>query len=647
MRVLLLMRGAPGCGKSTYIDKNGLRPYALSADEIRLMCQSSQMTAYGSEEISMANDKTVWNMLFKMLEVRMQNGEFTVIDATNSKTSEMNRYKKMCNAYRYRMYCVDFTDLPVDECKRRNRNREALRVVPDEVIDKMYARFATQKIPSGIKVIKPEELDSIWMKKIDFSGYKKIVHIGDIHGCNTVLQEYLKNGIEDDVFYIFLGDFIDRGIENAEVLRFILSIKDKKNVLFLEGNHEKWLWIYGNGGTGGSKEFELATKPQLQEAGVDQKELRQLYRKFAQCAYYSYGTKDIFVSHGGISYLPDNLTTLATHQMIKGVGTYNDAELIADTWLKRTRTNCYQIHGHRNIQHLPIQVNDRVFNLEGHVEFGGHLRIVELDENGFHPIEIKNNVFKTLEEVEKTHQITNSSVADTVIAMRANRFIQEKKFDNISSFNFTKQAFFDKVWDDQTVTARGLYIDTDEMKVVARGYTKFFNINERPETKFDMLQHKLQFPVTAYVKENGFLGLVSYDKTKNDLFITTKSSPTGRFAEWLKDMLYAQTTEDVRNQMKQYIKLHDVTFVFECVDMKNDPHIIDYGESNLFLLDIIYNDLEFKKYSYDEMCRIADTFGLTHKEKAFVLEDWGSFFDWYNEILVEDYLYNGREIEGL
>lgn len=29
MRVLLLFRGAPGCGKSTFIDEHGLRPYAL------------------------------------------------------------------------------------------------------------------------------------------------------------------------------------------------------------------------------------------------------------------------------------------------------------------------------------------------------------------------------------------------------------------------------------------------------------------------------------------------------------------------------------------------------------------------------------------------------------------------------------------
>ena len=40
MRVLLLLRGSAGCGKSTWIEQNGLKPYTLSADDIRLLCQS-------------------------------------------------------------------------------------------------------------------------------------------------------------------------------------------------------------------------------------------------------------------------------------------------------------------------------------------------------------------------------------------------------------------------------------------------------------------------------------------------------------------------------------------------------------------------------------------------------------------------------
>ena len=219
----------------------------------------------------------------------MQKGEFTVIDATNSKTSEMNRYKSMCETYRYRIYCVDFTDIPIEEVKRRNAGRDEIKRVSDDVIDKMYSRFKTQKIPAGIKVIKPDELDIIWMKLRDFSEYKRIHHIGDVHGCYTALMKYLdeNGGIKDDEFYIFVGDYIDRGVENAEVVNFLISIKDRKNVLMLEGNHDKWLWLWANECTGRSREFELVTRPILENANVNKKDVRQLYRKLRQWAYYS------------------------------------------------------------------------------------------------------------------------------------------------------------------------------------------------------------------------------------------------------------------------------------------------------------------------------------------------------------------------
>lgn len=647
MRILLLLRGSAGCGKSTWIEKNGLKPYTLSADDIRLLCQSPIMQVDGTEGISQVNDNVTWKTLFNLLETRMQKGEFTVIDATNSKTSEMNRYKEMCNTYRYRIYCVDFTDIPIEEVKRRNANREVLKRVPEEAIDKMYSRFATQKIPSGIKVIKPDELDTIWMKMIDLSDYNKIHHIGDIHGCNTVLQKYLSDngGMKDDEFYIFTGDYIDRGLENAEVVKFLISIKDKKNVLMLEGNHERWLWLYANGCTGKSKEFELITKPALEGAGIDKKDIRQLYRRFGQCAYYKYGDNVYLVTHAGLSTLPKNLSFVATDQMIRGVGGYNDFEKIAETFINTTPDNVYQIHGHRNTKRLDTKVNDRVFNLEGRVEFGGELRCVQIDKNGIHTIEIQNEVFKT-PEMQSEQTVTSSSVADTIISLRANRYIQEKKFGNISSFNFTEKAFYDKVWDEQTTKSRGLYLDTLKGKVVARAYDKFFNINERPETKFDMLQYKLQFPVTAYVKENGFLGIVSYNEYEDDLLIASKSTLDSQFAQWFREMLYEKVSAENIQEMKKYIKEHNVSFVFECVDMKNDPHIIEYPNNELFLLDIVQNDMNFSKYEYDTMVDVANQFGLTPKEKAFEIATWQEFFDWYYDILEEDYEYEGRKIEG-
>ena len=645
MRVLLLLRGAPGCGKSTFIDNNGLRSFALSADEIRLQCQSSQQNIYGSEEVSMNNEKDTWSILFKLLEIRMKHGEFTVIDATNSKTSEMNKYKEMADTYRYRMYCIDFTDLPIEECKRRNAGRIPLKQVPEDCIDKMYSRFRTQKIPSGIKVLKPEQLDEIWMKKFNMSNYEKIIHIGDVHGCHTALMEYFKNGFNDNYFYIFVGDIIDRGIENVETVKFFIDAVKRKNVLVLEGNHERWLWIYAHDGIGQSKEFELLTKKQLEQSDIDKKEIRAFYRKLGQLAWYQYGNKEVVVTHGGIATLPENFTKLSTHQIIHGVGNYNDFETIAETWMKTTSENIYQIHGHRNTKNCKTQIRERVFNLEGKVEFGENLRIVELDKEGFHVVEIKNTVFKPPVQVEQEKQLVTSDIADVVLNLRSNRFIQEKQFGNISSFNFTREAFYDSVWNKQTIVARGLYINTNTMKVVARGFPKFFNINERPETKFDMLQHKLQFPITCYVKENGFLGLVSYNEETDDLFVTTKSNPDGDYAIWLKEMVYNKISAENIEKLKTICKEQNVTFVFECVDMMHDPHIIEYPESELFLLSIIRNEINFTQYDYEDVVNIGNDLGIKVKEKASEIANWSDFYDWYNDVLENDYEYNGRIIE--
>ena len=126
---------------------------------------------------------------------------------------------------------------------------------------KMYSRFETQQIPSGITVLKPEELDRIWYRPMDLSQYNKIHVFGDIHGCYTALKEYMdSNGnIKEDEFYIFCGDYIDRGIENAETINYLCELSKLPNVIFLEGNHERWLWMWANNLISRSKEFEFVT----------------------------------------------------------------------------------------------------------------------------------------------------------------------------------------------------------------------------------------------------------------------------------------------------------------------------------------------------------------------------------------------------
>ena len=651
MRTLLILRGCPGSGKSTFIEKHGLLPYTLSPDTLRVMCSSRELQADGRFAVARNNntEKQTWKILFDLLEYRLSRGELTVIDATASKTKDIQQYKELAEQYRYRTYVVDFTDVPLETCLKQNKQRHPDKWVPEDSIRNIYARFANQPVPSRVEVIKPDELDKILEKPIDLSSYKKIVFIGDIHGCYDTLMQYqdFKNGLDPEVAYIFTGDYVDRGNQNAETMHFLYSIMDKPNVCFLEGNHERWIRDYGNSTPAGSKEFEQKTKLQLQAGNFTEKQARMFYRKVRQFSHFTYNGIEVLACHGGIPHMNTNLVYVPTQAFIHGVGSYADYQTIAETWMGETAENQFLVHGHRNTGKDPVQIADRVFNLEGGVEFGGSLRIAELNSDlTWNTIELED--CQPITEELNTEQRAVETVEDAVIYLRNNKFVNEKQLGNdISSFNFTREAFYSANWNRQTVLARGLFIDTKENKIMARSYEKFFKINEVGETELASLKSRLQFPVRAYVKENGFLAIVSYDYKNDDLFIASKSTNKGDYVEYIKAQLEPYK-ENILKHLRYYHEINsDLTLVFECIDIEKDPHIIKYEKSKLVLLDAIYNTLEFKTVPYDNLVDFAKTkIGCQVKELAYEFKSWEDFRDLYMEVQDEDYQYNGNYIEG-
>ena len=666
MRTLLLMRGAPGAGKTTWIKEHGLENYSISPDNIRTLCSSPELQPSGEFKISQErnNENAVWEILFKILEHRMSKGEFTVIDATCSKTKDIQKYKELAQSYRYRMFIVDFTGVPLETCLKQNKMRPEIKQVPSKAIENIYARFATQKVPSGVTIIQPDEFDTLLEKPIDLSEYRKIVFIGDIHGCYDTLMQYFKDGLEDDVEYIFLGDYIDRGNQNVEVVKWLHSIMNKPNVCLLEGNHERWLYCYGNDVPAKSREFEDKTKGQLILGGFTQKEARELYRKCRQFSHFTWNGMEILACHGGIPNLNTNLLYLPTEALVHGVGEYSDYITVTDSWMGQTKWNQYLIHGHRNTEASETQIADRVFNLEGRVEFGGQLRIVEVEtpeigvfeeEDGTQYPFLGTPEWKVIElddcQPVDENLITEDRKVDTVeeaiTYLRNNKFVQEKDLgDGISSFNFTRDAFYKGNWNRQTILARGLFIDTKNNKIMARSYEKFFKINEVHATELGSLKERLKFPVTAYVKENGFLAIVSYDYNKDDLFIASKSTNQGPFVEYIKKQLepYKENTLEVLK--KEYESGNNISLVFECIDIENDPHIIKYDASKIVLLDVINNTLDYHAYHYKVVKEIARVIGCPVKEKAYELKDWDAFRNVYNLVQEEDYKYDDKYIEG-
>ena len=243
MRNLFILRGVPGSGKSTWVKENELDSYTISADTLRLMYQSPVTNIDGTRTISQNHDNEVWKMVLSLMERRMQNGELIIVDATHYKSVLINKYKDLISKYRYRVYVVDFSDVPEEELKKRNKER-GFRAVPEEVIDKMLAAIKdTSEVKKAYTIITPDEasalINSDLQPYIIPENINKVVIFGDIHGCYDPLKYYFdKNPFNDNTNYIFCGDYLDRGIQNKEVLEFLISIKDKKNCVFLEGNHE-------------------------------------------------------------------------------------------------------------------------------------------------------------------------------------------------------------------------------------------------------------------------------------------------------------------------------------------------------------------------------------------------------------------------
>lgn len=148
---LYMLIGLPGSGKSTYaetlMEKHPDALY-LSSDKIR-------EELYGDESIQGNPQEVFGNLHYKMCKAL---GDYVdvIYDATNLNPKNRKRairIAKSANPITAVHYIV--IDTPLDECVRRNANRE--RKVPENVIVRMSEQFNFPQSDEGfsdIEVIK-------------------------------------------------------------------------------------------------------------------------------------------------------------------------------------------------------------------------------------------------------------------------------------------------------------------------------------------------------------------------------------------------------------------------------------------------------------------------------------------------------------
>lgn len=194
----------------------------------------------------------------------------------------------------------------------------------------------------------------------------RLLAIGDIHGCYGALEELMdKVYLEKNDTIIFLGDYIDRGGQEREVVEYLIELENSfPKAVFLKGNHEDMLedyltgkdpdlYLY-NGGLTTLQSYEFNIPKKHQDFLIN----RPLYKQIG----------DFIFVHAGIDYSVPNMKNQKKDDLL----------WIRKEFFTRPSTiNQTVVFGHTPIGDLPW-VGDKKIGIDTGAVFGGRLTTVQL-----------------------------------------------------------------------------------------------------------------------------------------------------------------------------------------------------------------------------------------------------------------------------
>lgn len=193
---------------------------------------------------------------------------------------------------------------------------------------------------------------------------------------------------------------------------------------------------------------------------------------------------------------------------------------------------------------------------------------------------------------------------------------------DLTIYNYTKRAQYDSLWDEYTKMCRGLILDSDG-DIISRPFSKFFNLNEVPETKIENLP--TGFP-TFSEKVDGILGVLFPEKSLPA--IATRGEFKNEYALWATDWIRKKeySMDDFRE---------GYTYCFEIV-YPGSRIVIDYGDrAELILLAVLNNEGGEEK----DYIKEAQELGFSYAEE-YAFTEIDDAINWLDE-------FKGDEREGL
>lgn len=642
MRTMLIMRGAPGTGKTTLIGAAGLSRYALGFDMFRHLfgitvpVQNIE-TGENARSLRIRPDveKAVVEAAHAALEARLESGSTVVWDATSVVPKQLSFLLRRAYAHGYTPVVVDVQgDVSLKELEARNARR-GTDAVDLTVLRKMWQAGHYQELPSDVTVV-PGTVDAVRAvvserSKTPVVTSARTIVVGDVHSCAAPLCRAIADLDTPQTQWVFAGDLFDRGPDAVGVWNAVHALLAAGRATVVTGNHELNLRHVNNHTSPAPFLDSRATRDALLSHGIKAARQSAFVNATVPAVLIDDTTGGVpwLVTHGGVS--DETAHMIRSNRMVD----VSDAECVyglgdrEHTYHARTaydvgafRLAGRQLHGHRNgsitgetVAAIRETPDGPVVCLEAGASTGGHVRLAVITPGCVTP-----EIHEYADEVDPERSARfaqppwqRQAVPSLLERMRDSEHVTVrpvKGFRGVVAANFTREAFRHGAWDDVSMHARGLFLDATTGDVLARGYEKFFHIGEAPGRTLDQWLDPdvTAYPVRAVKKFNGYLAIVGSIGGRLAVFSKAGTTPYADAARtMLEDALGGGGCEQLRGMLERT----RVTAVFEVL-RADDPHpVAEPGEDRLVLLDAIRNQEVFA--TDDRMAaNIARRFGFEY-----------------------------------
>jgi predicted kinase len=149
MTRMIITRGLPASGKTTFARKLQPGVVRVNRDDLRRMLHGQRLfTQWAEGQVTTAQRAQVEAMLRTRVDV--------CVDDTNLRAKTVRDWAELADRFGASFEVHDFTDVPLDECIRRDADRSADDRVGEEAIRRLHQRYlAGRNLPLPVPYIEP------------------------------------------------------------------------------------------------------------------------------------------------------------------------------------------------------------------------------------------------------------------------------------------------------------------------------------------------------------------------------------------------------------------------------------------------------------------------------------------------------------